>query len=173
MCTTVLACVGVCGLRVELCGEPFPGEGVGRGRTDRLSTGESDGFAVFLGRGGLLVAAAGDAFTFVAFSLLAIIAGGVTFKPGGETFDDLLGIGLMGLFEFSDGGAGTLNIFGVVASLSSSELECFLRVPARTGDFGTFSTNDFGLYFGSAELATVLLVLGRKIDDVRVIVDCC
>ena len=77
----------------------------------------------------------GDARALVfPLSRLINIAGGVVFKPGGDTFDALLGIGLIGLFDLPNGGSGAVVIFGVVVSLSSSELECFLRVPAQAGD---------------------------------------
>ena len=152
-----------------------PGEGVGRGNAERFSTGEgSDCFANFFGRGGVLVARIGEARAFVlSFSLFVNTAGGVTLSPGGDFLDALLGIGLTGLSILPGGGSLALGCFGVVESLSSSELECFLRVPAQAGDLGVLSAKDLGLYFGRAELVTVLLVLGRKTDELRVMVACC
>lgn len=85
----------------------------------------------------------------------------------------LRGIGLIGLSAF-----GIVERGGRVEtdelSFSSSELLCFRRVPARTGENGLFAgpstTIDFGLYFGKPE-PTVLR--GLKAGPVRLRVLAC
>ena len=89
------------------------------------------------------------------------------------TFEDLRGIGLMGRLAFSMGGECTTN--AQVALASSSELLCFLLVPARTGDAGIAARvflnvgstrRDLGLYFGSAEPAPTATFLGLRTEEV-------
>ncbi len=85
-------------------------------------------------------------------------------------FKARFGIGLMGRFDFC-AGVWTTNAQVTFDGIpSSSELLCFLRVPARTGELGFLGRSsratDFGRYFGSAVPRAPLL--GFRVEEVRV-----
>ena len=77
-------------------------------------------------------------------------------------FTARFGIGLIGRFVGFWAGVWTTKAQVTLAGItSSSELLCFLRVPARTGELGFLGrvsrAMDFGRYFGSAVPGAPLL----------------